>query len=221
MPQKRGRSRPRMHEKQGMMKRAEQRAQTRQALLEAASLEFEANGYAATVLSDISDRLGMTKGTVYFHFPTKALLAKAVSATWTEMWDAEIARARDRGLSLDELESLMIRIAERFQSDSLMRATIRLVRERELIEEELPRPFDAWLEVTKEALQASRESGVLRDDIDVDAAAWQVLANLVGIQMLMQDLNDGRSIVERVREMWAVHRVTLANPGRTADVASS
>lgn len=210
-----------MHEKQGMMKRAEQRAQTRQALLEAASLEFEANGYAATVLSDISDRLGMTKGTVYFHFPTKALLAKAVSATWTEMWDAEIARARDRGLSLDELESLMIRIAERFQSDSLMRATIRLVRERELIEEELPRPFDAWLEVTKEALQASRESGVLRDDIDVDAAAWQVLANLVGIQMLMQDLNDGRSIVERVREMWAVHRVTLANPGRTADVASS
>ncbi|WP_181057812.1 MULTISPECIES: ScbR family autoregulator-binding transcription factor [unclassified Pseudoclavibacter] len=203
------------------MKRAEQRAQTRQALLEAASLEFEANGYAATVLSDISDRLGMTKGTVYFHFPTKALLAKAVSATWTEMWDAEIARARDRGLSLDELESLMIRIAERFQSDSLMRATIRLVRERELIEEELPRPFDAWLEVTKEALQASRESGVLRDDIDVDAAAWQVLANLVGIQMLMQDLNDGRSIVERVREMWAVHRVTLANPGRTADVASS
>ncbi|MBF4549514.1 MULTISPECIES: ScbR family autoregulator-binding transcription factor [unclassified Pseudoclavibacter] len=203
------------------MKRAEQRAQTRQALLEAASLEFEANGYAATVLSDISDRLGMTKGTVYFHFPTKALLAKAVSATWTEMWDAEIARSRDRGLSLDELESLMIRIAERFQSDSLMRATIRLVRERELIEEELPRPFDAWLEVTKEALQASRESGVLRDDIDVDAAAWQVLANLVGIQMLMQDLNDGRSIVERVREMWAVHRVTLANPGRTADVASS
>lgn len=210
-----------MHEKQGMMKRAEQRAQTRQALLEAASLEFEANGYAATVLSDISDRLGMTKGTVYFHFPTKALLAKAVSATWTEMWDAEIARSRDRGLSLDELESLMIRIAERFQSDSLMRATIRLVRERELIEEELPRPFDAWLEVTKEALQASRESGVLRDDIDVDAAAWQVLANLVGIQMLMQDLNDGRSIVERVREMWAVHRVTLANPGRTADVSSS
>ncbi|VXB35900.1 conserved hypothetical protein [Pseudoclavibacter sp. 8L] len=204
-----------------MMKRAEQRAQTRQALLEAASLEFEANGYAATVLSDISDRLGMTKGTVYFHFPTKALLAKAVSATWTEMWDAEITRSRDRGLSLDELESLMIRIAERFQSDSLMRATIRLVRERELIEEELPRPFDAWLEVTKEALQASRESGVLRDDIDVDAAAWQVLANLVGIQMLMQDLNDGRSIVERVREMWAVHRVTLANPGRTADVASS
>ena len=203
------------------MKRAEQRAQTRQALLEAASLEFEANGYAATVLSDISDRLGMTKGTVYFHFPTKALLAKAVSATWTEMWDAEIARSRDRGLSLDELESLMIRIAERFQSDSLMRATIRLVRERELIEEELPRPFDAWLEVTKEALQESRESGVLRDDIDVDAAAWQVLANLVGIQMLMQDLNDGRSIVERVREMWAVHRVTLANPGRTADVSSS
>lgn len=203
------------------MKRAEQRAQTRQALLEAASLEFEANGYAATVLSDISDRLGMTKGTVYFHFPTKALLAQAVSATWTEMWDAEIALSRDRGLSLDELESLMIRIAERFQSDSLMRATIRLVRERELIEEELPRPFDAWLEVTKEALQASRESGVLRDDIDVDAAAWQVLANLVGIQMLMQDLNDGRSIVERVREMWAVHRVTLANPGRTADVSSS
>lgn len=205
-----------MHEKQGMMKRAEQRAQTRQALLEAASLEFEANGYAATVLSDISDRLGMTKGTVYFHFPTKALLAQAVTANWSVMWEEEIAASRARGLSLDELESLMIRIAERFQSDALIRATIRLVRERELIEEELPRPFDLWLEVTKEALQASRASGALRDDIDVDAAAWQVLANLVGIQLLIDDLNDGRSIADRVREMWAVHRVTLATPGRAA-----
>ncbi|PPF47224.1 hypothetical protein C5B85_02840 [Pseudoclavibacter sp. AY1F1] len=204
-----------MHEKQGMMKRAEQRAQTRQALLEAASLEFEANGYAATVLSDISDRLGMTKGTVYFHFPTKALLAQAVTANWSVMWEEEIAASRERGLSLDELESLMIRIAERFQSDALIRATIRLVRERELIEEELPRPFDHWLDVTKEALQASRESGVLRDDIDVDAAAWQILANLVGIQLLIDDLNDGRSIADRVREMWAVHRVTLATPGRS------
>lgn len=198
------------------MKRAEQRAQTRQALLEAASLEFEANGYAATVLSDISDRLGMTKGTVYFHFPTKALLAQAVTANWSVMWEEEIAASRARGLSLDELESLMIRIAERFQSDALIRATIRLVRERELIEEELPRPFDLWLEVTKEALQASRESGALRDDIDVDAVAWQVLANLVGIQLLIDDLNDGRSIADRVREMWAVHRVTLATPGRAA-----
>lgn len=205
-----------MHEKQGMMKRAEQRAQTRQALLEAASLEFEANGYAATVLSDISDRLGMTKGTVYFHFPTKALLAQAVTANWSVMWEEEIAASRARGLSLDELESLMTRIAERFQSDALIRATIRLVRERELIEEELPRPFDLWLEVTKEALQASRASGVLRDDINVDAAAWQILANLVGIQLLIDDLNDGTSIADRVREMWAVHRVTLANPGRSA-----
>lgn len=208
-----------MHEKQGMMKRAEQRAQTRQALLEAASLEFEANGYAATVLSDISDRLGMTKGTVYFHFPTKALLAQAVTANWSVMWEEEIAVSRARGLSLDELESLMIRIAERFQSDALIRATIRLVRERELIEEELPRPFDLWLEVTKEALQASHESGALRDDIDVDAAAWQILANLVGIQLLIDDLNDGRSIADRVREMWAVHRVTLANPARPASLS--
>lgn len=201
------------------MKRAEQRAQTRQALLEAASLEFEANGYAATVLSDISDRLGMTKGTVYFHFPTKALLAQAVTANWSVMWEEEIAVSRARGLSLDELESLMIRIAERFQSDALIRATIRLVRERELIEEELPRPFDLWLEVTKEALQASHESGALRDDIDVDAAAWQILANLVGIQLLIDDLNDGRSIADRVREMWAVHRVTLANPARPASLS--
>lgn len=208
-----------MHEKQGMMKRAEQRAQTRQALLEAASLEFEANGYAATVLSDISDRLGMTKGTVYFHFPTKALLAQAVTENWSVMWEEEIAVSRARGLSLDELESLMIRIAERFQSDALIRATIRLVRERELIEEELPRPFDLWLEVTKEALQASHESGALRDDIDVDAAAWQILANLVGIQLLIDDLNDGRSIADRVREMWAVHRVTLANPARPASLS--
>ncbi|MCI1660203.1 TetR family transcriptional regulator [Bifidobacterium psychraerophilum] len=46
------------------MNRNEQRRRTREALLEAAALEFESYGYAETTLQHVADRLGLSRGTV-------------------------------------------------------------------------------------------------------------------------------------------------------------
>ena len=56
------------------MNSAERRRRTREALLEAAALEFETQGYAKTTLQGVADRLGLTRGTVLFHFHTKEAL---------------------------------------------------------------------------------------------------------------------------------------------------
>lgn len=53
------------------MDNAERRRRTREALLEAAAQEFEAYGYEKTTLQGVADRLGLTRGTVLFHFHTK------------------------------------------------------------------------------------------------------------------------------------------------------
>ncbi|MGO3678734.1 MAG: TetR family transcriptional regulator, partial [Microbacteriaceae bacterium] len=45
--------------------------QKRQQILEAAAQEFVERGYAAATLSSVAGRLGLTKGALAHHFPTK------------------------------------------------------------------------------------------------------------------------------------------------------
>lgn len=47
-------------------------ADTRRAIAEAAAQEFLLRGYAGTSLSAVAERLGLTKGALAYHFPTKA-----------------------------------------------------------------------------------------------------------------------------------------------------
>lgn len=51
---------------------------TRNSILEAASLELLANGYAGTSLSAIAGRLGLTKGALTYQFPTKESIVAAL-----------------------------------------------------------------------------------------------------------------------------------------------
>lgn len=71
------------------MGRVEQAQRTRAALMLAAADEFEKRGFAATSLTDVSDRLGLVRATVHFHFATKKSLAEALithlSDSWTEI----------------------------------------------------------------------------------------------------------------------------------------
>ncbi|MFB9949093.1 TetR/AcrR family transcriptional regulator [Rhizobium puerariae] len=58
--------------------RAEQKALRPLQILEAAFEEFVKNGYAASRVEDIAERVGVTKGTVYVYFPTKEQLFEAM-----------------------------------------------------------------------------------------------------------------------------------------------
>ncbi|WP_394255852.1 TetR family transcriptional regulator [Pseudoclavibacter helvolus] len=188
----------------------EQGEQTRRALVQAAAVEFAAHGYTAAVLERVSDRLGLTKGAVYFHFPTKAELARAVGEAWTAMWAAEVARSTERGFDLPELEAFMVRMTERAQHDHVWAATIRLAHDREHIPDEVPRPSEAWLTVIRAALQASETRGDLRRGVDLETMAWQLTAHVIGMHSLMAALNDEQSPAERVRQLLESYRSVLA-----------
>jgi AcrR family transcriptional regulator len=63
----------------GLRKRQKERRPGQ--ILEAAFAEFSEKGYAGARVVDVARRVGVTKGTVYFYFPTKADLFKAVVRT--------------------------------------------------------------------------------------------------------------------------------------------
>ena len=60
------------------MARQERAIRTRQVILEAAGAVFDEHGYAATTISMVLERAAVTKGALYFHFPSKESLAQAV-----------------------------------------------------------------------------------------------------------------------------------------------
>lgn len=71
--------------------------QTRQRILQTASELFVEHGYAGTSIRDISERLGMTKGSLYYHFSSKEDLLFALIAPLFGAVDEFVAAARDFG----------------------------------------------------------------------------------------------------------------------------
>lgn len=68
---------------------------TREALLDAAELEFEQRGVSRTSLSDIAKAAGVTRGAVYWHFKDKADLFNAMMERVTLPLESELAGVAD------------------------------------------------------------------------------------------------------------------------------
>jgi AcrR family transcriptional regulator len=49
---------------------------------------FIEQGFSATSLQQIADRIGVTKAALYYHFPSKAELARSIFLPWKEDLDA-------------------------------------------------------------------------------------------------------------------------------------
>lgn len=69
---------------------ADRRAQTRNALLEAAARGFSTYGYANLTLERVASEAGYTRGALYHLFANKEELALAVVAWIEETWTAEV-----------------------------------------------------------------------------------------------------------------------------------
>lgn len=78
-----------------MSTRAEQREQTRRALLDEGRRRFAADGYHAVVFDDVARAVGVTKGAAYHHFGSKGGLFTAVVRQAQEELGARVAAAAD------------------------------------------------------------------------------------------------------------------------------
>jgi TetR/AcrR family acrAB operon transcriptional repressor len=87
------------------MKRTKEDAkETRLLILKTALREFEEKGYSASSLNSVAARMNMTKGAVYWHFPSKKKLFDALISEMAEDANSRLARIFDRpGRAMDIL----------------------------------------------------------------------------------------------------------------------
>ncbi|MCX4824935.1 ScbR family autoregulator-binding transcription factor [Streptomyces sp. NBC_01142] len=134
---------------------------TRRAILEAAAAVFDEKGYEAAKLTDILDRVKLTKGALYFHFAGKEALALAVL-------DAQVKETpvpAPQVYKVQEYVDMGMMFTHLLANDSLLRASARLSLE------QIPglnrsSPYTEWVERNTEMLTEAKERGELLLHVD-------------------------------------------------------
>ncbi|MFI0982547.1 ScbR family autoregulator-binding transcription factor [Streptomyces sp. NPDC021093] len=198
--------------RRGPAPKQDRAARTKSLVLTAAAELFAARGFRHTSVKDVADRVEMTKGAVYFHYPTKEALALAVVEHLYAKWPTLLEETRARKLSpLDTAAEMLDRAALAFRDDVVVQAGARLQLERPHIDAELPPPYVDWTELLTGLLSAALDEGQIKAGTDPAAAARALVAGFFGMQHISDVLEQRADIVER----WAEVRDFLFGALRT------
>lgn len=173
------------------MRKAEQSARTKEALIEAAVMLFGERGYGGTSLKAIGERAGISHGVIPFHFGSKEGLLLAVVETlfsrFTQAVIAPLLEGSGRDWGSRDLEAVM-RAQLRFQIEHPEVGRLFQVLMFEAIG---PRPelrpyfvefHDRIARLGAAWVREGIERGALQDDLDVDATVTGLLSFFTGLR---------------------------------------
>ncbi|MET0975589.1 MAG: ScbR family autoregulator-binding transcription factor [Leifsonia sp.] len=176
---------------------------TRDRIMMAAADAFERIGFASTSLADIADIAGVTKGAVYFHFPSKDAVALAVIAAEHALASASAsAIMAATECPLECAVMLSADLARRLQTDPIVRAGIRLTTESSRLDAPIREPYEDWLATFEALVRRAVDRGEVRSDIDPAALARFIIPSFTGIQMVSELFSGRADLPERVGQMW-------------------
>ena len=172
------------------MRKAEQSARTKRALIDAAVELFGERGYRATSLKAIGERATISHGVIPFHFGSKeGLLLAVVDACFEEFREAVFGALsdHDRDFGIGDLraltESLLAFQQERPRVGRLFQVL--------MFEALGPNPelrphfrefHDRIAEVGRAWLMAGQGRGSIREDLDIEATVDAVLCFFNGVR---------------------------------------
>ncbi|PBC05914.1 TetR/AcrR family transcriptional regulator [Mesorhizobium sp. WSM3860] len=174
-----------MTRKYTLKRRAEQQAETRRRIVEAAIDLHGSVGPAATTFSLVAERAGVQRHTLYAHFPDERSLLRACSSTHMEAnplpspesW-REIAEPRHR------TESALLAIYEWYgRNEGLVASVLRDAEHhpptREAVETSIGLYFEACQEVLGQGLDGSQRSML---QLALSFFTWRTLVREAGLQ---------------------------------------
>lgn len=182
---------------------------TRRAVLNAAAEAFEAHGFAATSINDIVRSAGVTKGALYFHFPSKESLAEAVIAEQTEWRDSQ---EWQNAQGIQRLIDISFRFADAIRSDLFIRASIRLTLEYATFATTHSEPYTEWITQVRSLLEQAHGAGELVAGLDLDQVSRLVAGSVTGLQLLSEATTGRKDLLELLHTMWAALIPGLVRP---------
>ncbi|HEY2206358.1 MAG TPA: TetR/AcrR family transcriptional regulator [Pseudonocardia sp.] len=186
---------------------------TREALLRAAGQQFAAEGYHGASLTKILERVGVTKGALYFHFPSKKALAEALLAE-------TVRRKRDGYaaacvLAADPLTALIAGVDAVVQlsvHDPVVRGGNQLLDDPMVATVHARDNYSSAQGLLRRHLEDAAALGLLRPEADPASIAASMTAAIAGHRLICERADTLEELPVRISTMW---RMTL--PLITAD----
>lgn len=108
------------------MPKQERASRTHERFLDASADEFSRHGYAGANLQRIATHVGMTKGALYGHFPSKDALAAVFTAAFNRVGRELLQEVGEGEPPLKNLRRVTVAFTRRMNSDLRFRAGLRL-----------------------------------------------------------------------------------------------
>ena len=167
---------------------------TRRRILEAAAAVFEKEGYQAATVTEIIDRAGVTKGALYFHFPSKEELVDGIF----DCQDFGVS-VPPQTVKLQELIDTVHVCAHRLHTETLVRAGFRLsldARSRSPLAG--VSPFREWTADMLRTLRAAESQGELLPHIEPAKTARLCVSAFVGLQLMAENAEEDEGSPEQL-----------------------
>lgn len=178
------------------MAQQERAVRTRRAVLDAAAAVFAERGYAAATIAEILQRADVTKGALYFHFDSKAALARGVLR---EQMASEYHVPRE--LKLQEWVDAGMTLAERLPREPMLLAGVRLsvdLQGRDVFGS----AWQAWAGQTVSLLAEAKERGEVLPHVVPEEAAQVFLGGWIGVQFVSQAVANWADLDHRMSALF-------------------
>lgn len=175
----------------------EQALKTRAALIRAAAEVFDEVGYHGAGINRILAKAGVTSGAMYFHFRSKEDLARAVM-----LEQASDLRLPEEPRGLQQLVDLTLALAGELQSNTLLRAGVRLAVDQGGPAQGDDSAYDWWAQRFRSELVTARERGELREEVDETEFAQVLVAAFTGTQLKSQISSGWSDLPDRIVSLW-------------------
>jgi len=197
-----------------MTEASERRAgTTRQRLIAATSRQFAHRPYSMVSLDDILAEAELTKGAMYFHFPSKQALALAIIDDLTEMSIAAVSELLARKMSgLETLIDLVYLLAVQDTQNEVARAGVRLLETLDDTALASP-PWQSWIKLVTTLIHKAVTEGDVIDHHDPEDIAKMLVALWVGMRRI-SDLDQPEHYLDNLQKAWTLALPSFTNPDR-------
>ncbi|MEW6555374.1 MAG: TetR/AcrR family transcriptional regulator [Actinomycetota bacterium] len=178
-----------------LSRRERERQQRRNDIVEAAEALFSEKGFKGTTMQEISERVELSKGTIYLYFKSKEELYLSVCVKGVAGFgeDLEAAAASAGGIEDIVKAVYMAYIKHSLEKPAIFRVLrdtfIEQVRQNLSPEtiEEISGYIKGWLELESGLLEEGIERGIFREDLDpygFSLTAWRTSTGLIELALL-------------------------------------
>ncbi len=192
-----------------MAKPKQERAiKTRETLINAAAAVFEEHGFTTASINDILARAGVTRGALYFHFPSKEELAQGVMSAQGD--SLELPQGEP---GLQTLIDTTLYLARELQTNVRLRAGVRLSIEQSSFGVQDTTPYELWVKAFREQLDAAKVRGELLPHADPGELSELLVAAYSGVQLFSQLFTNRADLPQRIAVLWRALLPGIAVPG--------